>query len=66
MSITKYEAAALYDYVQQNYSSKKDYLVIDLDDSSCGYCVCNGKTDISLENSWQEGNENLWLSLIHI
>lgn len=64
MSITKYEAAALYDYVQQNYSSKKDYLVIDLDDSSCGYCVCNGKTDISLENSWHEGNENLWSVMI--
>ena len=39
MSITKYEAASLYDYVQQNYSSKKDYLVIDLDDSSCGYRI---------------------------
>lgn len=63
MSITKYEAAALYDYVQQNYSSKKDYLVIDLDDSSCGYCVCNGKTGISLENSWEE-NENLWTVVI--
>lgn len=60
MSISKYEAASLYDYVQQKHSSKKDYLIIDLDDSSCGYCVCNGKTDIRLDNSWQEGNENLW------
>ncbi|MDY3677589.1 MAG: hypothetical protein SO040_11820 [Catenibacterium mitsuokai] len=60
MSITKYEAASLYDYVQQNHSSKKDYLVIDLDDSSCGYCVCNSKMDIRLDNSWQGDDENLW------
>ena len=64
MSITKYEAASLYDYVQQNHSSKKDYLVIDLDDSSCGYCVCDGKTNIRLENSWHEENENLWSVVI--
>lgn len=60
MSISKYEAASLYDYVQQKSSSKKDYLIIDLDDSSCGYCICNGKTDIRLDKSWQESNENLW------
>ena len=60
MSITKYEAASLYDYVQRNHSSKKDYLVIDLDDSSCGYCVCNSKMDIRLDNSWQGDDENLW------
>lgn len=60
MSITKYEAASLYDYIQQKHSSIKDYLIIDLDDSSCGYCICNGKTDIRLDKSWQGNSENLW------
>lgn len=60
MSITKYEAASLYDYIQQKHSAKKDYLIIDLDDSSCGYCVCNGKNDIRLDKSWQGDSENLW------
>lgn len=64
MSISKYEAASLYDFVQQKLSSQKEYLVIDLDDSSCGYCTCNGKTDIRLNKSWAENNENLWSVLL--
>lgn len=64
MSISKYEAASLYDFVQQKLSSQKEYLVIDLDDSSCGYCTCNGKTDIRLNKSWAENNESLWSVLL--
>ncbi len=64
MSISKYEAASLYDFAQQRLSSQKEYLVIDLDDSSCGYCICNGKTDIRLSKSWTGSNENLWAELL--
>lgn len=64
MSISKYEAASLYDFVQQELSSQKEYLVIDLDDSSCGYCICNGKADLQLSKCWAESNKNLWSELL--
>lgn len=64
MDISKYEAASLYDFANQNYISPKTYLVIDLDDSSCGYCMCNDKNDIQLIDSWTSGKGNLWLMLI--
>ena len=64
MDLSKYEAASFYDFAHHSYSSEKDYLVFDLDDSSCGYCTCNGKTDIRLNESWTANNDNLWSVLI--
>lgn len=60
MSISKYEAASLYDFTTRNLTSEQTYLVIDLDDCSYGFCRCGGKSNIHLNSSWADGRENLW------
>ncbi len=60
MSISKYEAAALYHYVSQQLESDKKYLVLDLDDCSYGYCECGNKNRTRLYHSWTSMNINLW------
>lgn len=66
MSISKYEAAALYHYVSQQLESDKKYLVLDLDDSSYGYCECGNKNRTRLYHSWSSMNINLWEEFIKI
>lgn len=64
MSVSKYEAAALYHYVSQQLKSDKKYLVLDLDDCSYGYCECSNKNRTRLYHSWTSMNINLWEEFI--
>lgn len=59
MGISKYEAAAFYDYKKFASEGDATYIVIDLDDSSAGICECKGNDSVSLKNSFSNGNKNL-------
>lgn len=60
MSVSKYEAAALYHYVSQQAKTEKKYLVFDLDDCSYGYCECSNENRTLLYHSYTTFNINLW------
>lgn len=57
MSISKYEAAAFYDHV--NKHSDDQYLVIDLDDCSYGFCKCDAQGTTDLLHSYTSINTDL-------
>lgn len=58
MSISKYEAASLYDYTISHMDAH--YLVLDFDDCSYGYCRCNNQGTTELLHSWTSISSDLW------
>lgn len=60
MSVSKYEAAAIYHYVNQKTKSENKYLILDLDDCSYGYCGCSDDNKTLLYHSWTSINVGLW------
>lgn len=60
MSVSKYEAAALYHYVSQGIETEEKYLIIDLDDCSFGYCECGNGNRTRLNHSSTSTKTNLW------
>lgn len=63
MSISKFEAAVIYDYRNRKTKIKDvlQYLVLDLDECSLGICLCDAKGETRLVDSYAvSGNHNLW------
>lgn len=58
MSISKYEAASLYDHNIAPMDAS--YLVLDFDDCSYGYCRCDSQGKTELLHSWTFSDSNLW------
>jgi hypothetical protein len=58
MSISKYEAAAFYDWSSSHKEAR--YIVIDLDDCSYGLCSCGSQGETKLIQSGTSGNADLW------
>lgn len=58
LAISKYEAVSLYEYVKRNLQGQHAALVIDLDDCSYGYCLCNDKSEIQTV-SQRQNDKNL-------
>lgn len=59
MNISKYEAVSFYDYTNNHVNG--DFLVIDLDDCSFGFCNCNTQGEICLNCSdGLQDHCNLW------
>lgn len=66
MSISKYEAAAVYDYKNSGFTEAQQYLVIDLDDYTAGVCRCSSplKTELRCQYHLAETG-NMYADLIN-
>lgn len=62
MTISKYEAAALYDNNDKHLES--NYVVLDLDDCSYGLCRCSEHGETTLLKSWNSINVNIWAKCV--
>lgn len=60
MSVSKYEAAALYHYISQQREATENYLVIDLDDCTYGYCECGKENRTRLCHGSPSAGISLW------
>lgn len=61
MSITRYEAATLYDNSRHSPAHPNQYLVLDLDTGSAGVCSCDEAGTVNLTAAWALPEEqNLW------
>lgn len=66
MSVSKYEAAALYHYTSQGIENEEKYLVLDLDDCSFGYCECGNGNRTRLYHSSTSIKINLWDEFLQV
>lgn len=62
MSMTKYEAAAF--FAHSRLQTGAQYLVLDLEDCSFGYCHCSKDHSVQLVNRGSAAHADLWESLI--
>jgi len=60
MSISKYEAAAFYDYSISALKNDALYITIDLDDCSVGVCKCDPKQKVRLTKIIKLNQENIF------
>ena len=61
--ISKYEAAAMYAYenttAQTEVTKERNYLILDLEQCSAGFCTCDQK-ETKLIHNWDTTQTDLW------